>query len=97
MPKTTPDGVTRRLAEMRSVADLDERAGAPVGEALRCAVRAVEAALSTGLILNAENTAGADETKRAAMCEGAALHMKQVREAVTEALTGCNRGGSSGC
>lgn len=81
-----PDGVSRRLAEMRSVADLDERAGAPVGEALRCAVRAVEAALSTGLMLNAENAAGFDETKRTFMCKGAALHMKQVRDAVSRAL-----------
>lgn len=98
MPKaTTPGEVTRRLAEMRSVADLDERAGQPVGEALRCAVRAVEAALSTGLILNAENAAGADETKRTAMCEGAALHMTQVRQAVAEAMTGRAEAGGGSC
>lgn len=57
---------------------------------------AVEAALSTGLTLNTKNAAGADEPKRAAMCEGAALHMTQVRQAINEALTGRTEGGGDG-
>ena len=47
---------------------------------------ALDAALSTGLVLDADNAVGLDEPTRAAMCEGAALHMAQVRQAVAEAL-----------
>jgi hypothetical protein len=39
------DTITERLATMRSTADLDSRAGAPVGNALLRAVAALEVAI----------------------------------------------------
>lgn len=47
---------------------------------------AVEAALSTGLTLNNDSTSGPDKSTREAMWEGATLHARQVREAVSRAL-----------
>lgn len=104
MPESTPTPtVEDRLAQIRErawQADREDREPGPLvcrsQEDIPALLAAVEAALSTGLFLNAENAAGADETKRTAMCEGAALHMTQVREAVTEALTGRTEGGNSG-
>jgi hypothetical protein len=78
------DTITERLATMRSTADLDSRAGAPVGNALRTAVAALEAVAST----EPSRHDGPGKAADCAHCAGEEHIIDKIRVRLAAALSG---------